>query len=811
MKKLMIPVLPAILMLSLTCSKEQLAENRILFDFDWKFATGAYPGAEKPEFDDSRWKLLDVPHDYSIEHPFDSVNPAGRGGGYAYSGTGWYRKHFVLQEDPGDKRVIILFNGVYRNSDVWINGHHLGFRPYGYSSFYYDITRYLMDPGIENILAVKVNTTEQPNSRWYSGAGIYRHVWLITSGKVHFRQWGIFARTVKANARNAVIEVSVELINDKSSNELCKISTVLFSAKGKAVSQEVSTIRMSPGDSATLEQQLKIKKPALWSVENPVLYTLQTTIQTGKEVQDIYKTSIGIRTFRFSPDSGFFLNGKHMKLKGTNNHHDGGPLGAACMDYTFQRQLRILKSMGCNALRMSHNPPAPELLACADSMGFVVIDEIFDEWLSGKMPFGYSDHFLSWYRKDIENWIRRDRNHPSVIAWSLGNEVPEQKSNNGRDILKMLIDAASEFDTTRPFTAACNHIPAANENGFSSTLDIVGYNYLEALYTEDHKKYPGRIIYGSETVMYPYHPGEGFPLFSYDQWLTGQLENWVAGEFLWTGFDYLGESGIGAGGTGYEPWRYWPSWPWRSADCGVVDLCGFDKPAFWFRKAIWTDEPVIYVAVQTEPSARDKETSPFWGWPEVRAHWNHDAEGDTLMVQVYTNHPEVELLLNDKSLGVREWNIQKDAFLTWYVPFEKGKLEAIGTMPDGASHVLTLTTAGAPSRIVMKADRKILKANKQDLSYVEVQLLDNEDNPVPFAGNMIQFDVSGAGRLRAVGNGDQSSHIPFTGTRMEAYYGRCMAIIQSGDQQGEIIVSASGEGLRPAEIKIRVEQVYQTR
>jgi beta-galactosidase len=287
--------------------------------------------------------------------------------------------------------------------------------------------------------------------------------------------------------------------------------------------------------------------------------------------------------------------------------------------------------------------------------------------------------------------------------------------------------------------------------------------------------------------------------------LTGQLEDWVAGEFLWTGFDYLGESGIGAGGTGTEPWRYWPSWPWRSADCGVVDICGFEKPAYWFRKALWSDEPVVYLAVQTEPSAKDIQKAPFWGWPEVWPHWNHSSKGDTLLVHVYTNHPEVELLLNEESLGTQKWDIRKEAFPVWKVPYEPGTLEAIGTMPGGSRHSFALKTAGNPSVILLTADRKTLKANKQDLAYVIVQLTDDAGNPAPFARNLIQFDVSGPGRLRAVGNGDQSSHTPFNGQQMETYHGRCLAIIQSGVEKGEIIIKADGEGLKPAEIKIRAE------
>jgi beta-galactosidase len=787
-------------------NNEPQTNNKIPFDFDWKFALNEQQGAEQPGFDDSDWRLLDVPHDFSIEHPFDSTYPTTGGGGYAYSGIGWYRKHFVTEPGFSGKKIWVLFDGVYRNSEVWINGHYLGIRPYGYSSFYYELTPWLNPAGENNVIAVKVNTTEQPNSRWYTGSGIYRHVWLITKNKLHINQWGVFARTSEANSDEATVNVSIELNNHEDADQQCTVITKLVTTRGRQVALSKNEVEVKAGQQQKTEQNIRIDNPELWSVEHPYLYRLQVEVSSAGKLVDNYSTPFGIRTFRFDPDKGFFLNNKHLKLKGVNNHHDGGPLGAAVLDYTHKRQLEILKEMGCNALRMSHNPPSPELLACADSMGFVVINEIFDEWKDGKTPAGYAPHFDDWYERDVENWIRRDRNHPSVIAWSIGNEVKEQWDEvNGPEITKKLIDAARKHDDTRPFTAGCNGIPDVNSSGMGEMLDLVGYNYHEALYAEDHKEFPNRVIYGSETVMYPYHDYNCWQMRSYDEWLSAQLDNYVAGEFLWTGFDYLGEAGIGDVGHGCDFWKTWPGWPWRGASCGVIDMCGFPKPGYWFRKALWNDEPMVHIAVQTDQSARNRDVASFWNWPKVETHWNHPTVGDTLAVHVYTNVPEVELILNGKSLGTREWNLHNEAFLFWEVPYEPGKLEAIGKTADGKTVSFAVQTAGEPAKIMLSPDRKVIKANRQDLSYVEVQLLDSNDVPVPFANNNIEFEVTGAGKLLAVGNGNQQSHTPFKGEKMEAHLGKCLAIVQSTDEIGEITITAKSGRLPVATAKVKVK------
>lgn len=795
------------LFLFFSCSNENtVIENEQLFDFNWKFALNDQPGAEVAGYNDDEWRTLNLPHDFSIEHAFDSAYQTKAAGAYAYSGIGWYRKHFTLQKNTEGKRVAIRFNGIYRNSDVWINGHHLGFRPYGYTTFSYDLTSYLNAAGTENIIAVKVNTAEQPNSRWYTGAGIYRHVWLHVSDPTHLVENEVFAQTISVDKDIAKVDVTVEIAAKENEDRHVTIVCTLTNKNGQSVSTDQKAIDLTRQENEKIKLSMDVMRPELWSIEEPNLYHFTCELKAGHKVLDQYSTQYGIRTVQFDPDNGFYLNGERVQLKGTNNHHDGGPLGAACYDYTFERQLKLLKEMGSNALRMSHNPPAPELLEWADKLGFVVIDEIFDEWAQNKQPYGYAKYFDEWYQRDVADWMRRDRNHPSVIAWSLGNEVPEQfRGNDGAQVMKKLIATATAHDTTRLFTAGCNGIPNINASDFGKMINLVGYNYHEALYEEDHQQFPNRIIFGSETVIYPYQPGNCFQMHSYDDWVNGQTANYVAGEFLWTGFDYLGEAGIGEGGTGCAPWEEWTGWPKRSATCGLFDLCGFEKPAYYFRKALWSDEPMVYLAVQTDPSARDREKCSFWGWPKVQAHWNHSIEGDTLIVHVYTNVADVELFINGKSKGKQHWDIQNEAFLIWNVPYEKGVIEAVGTLPSGEEVNYKIQTAGQAEKLMLKPDKLTLKANRQDLAYVEVQLLDANENPVLFDEKVIQFEVTGAGKLIAVGNGNQNSHTPFKGNKMETYLGKCLAIVQSTEKNGELLISAHCEGLPIAEVKLKTK------
>ncbi|MFA9388684.1 MAG: sugar-binding domain-containing protein [Prolixibacteraceae bacterium] len=791
--------------LSCTNTKNE-SPNTIPFDDNWKFALDEQAGAEQANFDDQDWRLIRLPHDFSIEHQFDGNNPTLGAGAFAYSGIGWYRKTFHLDENANNKRVTIQFNGVYRNSEVWLNGHHLGLRPYGYSTFTYDLTPYLNKAGTKNTLAVKVNTREQPNSRWYTGAGIYRHVYLHVSDPTHLLENGVFAQTVSISEEKAKVDVAVEFSAKENEDRHLTIECKLTTKDGQTVSIAIKDFDWTSTKDEKVLLSMDVLRPELWSIDEPNLYQLSCELKAENKVLDSYTTQYGIRTVKFDPDKGFFLNGKRVQLKGTNNHHDGGPLGAAYLDYTFERQLRILKDLGSNALRMSHNPPAPELLEWADRLGFVVIDESFDEWKKNKQPHGYANHFDHWYERDVADWMRRDRNHACVVAWSLGNEVPEQfMGNAGAEVLKKLISTAMLHDQSRLFTAGCNGIPNINGSEFGQLIDLVGYNYHEALYAEDHVKFPERIIFGSETVIYPYQPGDCFQMHTYQEWLAGQTNEYVAGEFLWTGFDYLGEAGIGDGGTGCNPWNEWEGWPTRGATCGLLDICGFPKPAYYFRKALWNKEPMVYIAVQTDPSARKREVCAFWGWPKVQSHWNHNKEGDTLAVHVYTNVPDVELFVNGESKGKKHWEIQNEAFLMWEVPYKSGSIEAIGTLPSGEKVTYKIQTAGEPAKIKLLTDKTTLLANSSDASYVEVQVLDANNNLVPFADNLIEFEVSGAGILKAVGNGNQDSHTPFKGNKMETYHGKCLAIVQSENEKGKLTLTAKCEGIPVSTIDIQVE------
>ena len=767
------------------------------FDFDWKFALGKHPEAISPEYDDAQWRTLDLPHDYSIEQPFDSLNATGTGGAFAYSGEGWYRKHFTLKNLAPNQLCFIIFDGVMANSEVWLNGEKISFWPYGYSSFYIDITPFLNPKGEQNTLAVKTTTEAQPNSRWYTGAGIYRHVKLMVADKLHIPEWGVFATTKSVKNTEAVIEVNTQIVNQYNNDKECQVRVLLEDTLHAKVSSLVTSLKATATDTTIVTQQLLVPAVSLWDVDDPYLYQLTVEVLLDGIIADRYTFKYGIRTAHFDANKGFLLNNKPLKLKGTNNHHDGGPLGAACYKATHIRQLKLLKELGCNALRMSHNPPSPELLDAADSLGFVVIDEIFDEWTYGKVKSGYAHHFTDWYKRDVANWIRRDRNHASVVAWSIGNEIPEQRSaKKGPKLVELLVNESKKHDTSRPVTSGCNHIPTINKNGFGEKLDLIGYNYHEALYEQDHKTFPDRVIYGSETVMYPYQPGDCFQMHSYAQWVNGQQADYVAGEFIWTGFDYLGEAGIGEGGTSCSPWDEWPKWPSRGATCGMIDICGFKKPAFWFRKALWQKEPMVYIAVETAPSAKEREKVPFWGWPKVQSHWNGENVGQELAVHVYTNVKDVELFLNDVSLGKKEWKLEQEAFLVWNVPYQPGTLKAVGTLVNGEQVFYEVKTAGAPSKIELVTDRISMKSNQQDLIYVQAFVKDEAGNLVPFANDSITFSIDGDASLLAVGNGSQTSHSSFKDKTIETFQGRCLAIIKSGSKSGAIRVKATSKGLK---------------
>ncbi len=774
------------------------------FSAAWRFHLGDLPNGQEPGLDDSQWRTLNLPHDWSIEGEFSKDNPASPGGGALPGGRGWYRKTFKIPTTDEGKLVSIEFDGVYRNSEVWINGHYLGKRPYGYSSFSYDLTPHLKYGTASNVVAVKVDNSKQPNSRWYSGSGIYRNVRLVTTEKVFVDHWGAFVTTPEVSEQAAKVSVVTRVRNASSQDQKVSLKTVLLDSKKKKCGV-LSSESLVPTDSTCeVIQTLSIDNPALWSLEDPKLYTAATTIELGGNVLDDYQTTFGIRSFVFDSEKGFLLNGKHVKINGVCDHHDLGCLGVAVNTRAIERQLEILKAMGVNGIRNSHNPPAPELLDLCDKMGFVVMDEAFDMWKTKKTDFDYALDWDQWHRQDLRDMVLRDRNHPSVFIWSIGNEVMEQwdrKGNTGVVIAKELAELVKSLDPTRPITSACNDPSLENPLIKSGALDLIGYNYSHGKFPDFPKTFPGKKFIGSETVSALATRGhydmpsdsirvwpkrwdipfkEGNPdntCSSYDNcrvpWGSTHEETWkimkkfdfLSGMYIWTGFDYLG-----------EPTPYW--WPSRSSYFGIVDLAGFPKDAYYMYQSEWTQKPVLHIL-------------PHWNWKE----------GQTVDVWAYTNCGEVELLLNDHSLGTKK-KVGDDLHIAWRVPFTPGVLKAVGRSSGKVILTKEIKTAGSPAKILLDADRSVIAADGKDLSFVTVRVVDKEGIMVPTADNSIRFDLSGEGRIAGVDNGLQTSVEPFKSNSRKAFNGMCLAVLQSTDKAGRITLRASSDSLASAEIVI---------
>ncbi len=770
----------------------------------WKFQLGDIPNGQEPGLNDSQWRVLDLPHDWSIEGEFSKDNPATPGGGALPGGIGWYRKTFAIPESDKDKLVFVEFDGVYRNSEVWINGHYLGKRPYGYISFRYKLTPFLKYGNEDNVVAVKVDNSLQPNSRWYSGSGIYRNVWLVTTEKIFVDHWGTFVTTPEVTERSAKLSVQTEVRNASRQDQPVTLKTVVFDKDGKKVAA-VESKSVAPKDSVCeVVQDLTVKNPALWSLEDPRLYKAVTTIECGGRACDNYETTFGIRTFSFDVDKGFSLNGKPVKIKGVCNHHDLGCLGAAVNTRALERQLEIMKEMGVNSIRTSHNPPAPELLKLCDKMGFIVMDESFDMWKKKKTDYDYSLDWDEWHQRDLEDMILRDRNHPSVLIWSIGNEVIEQwdkRDSSGVVIAKELAAIVKRLDPTRPITSACNDQDPLNPVIKSGALDLIGYNYAQNTFPDFPKVYPGRRFIATETTSAlatrghydmpsdsirrwperwdkPFDKGNpDNTCSSYDNcsapWGSTHEETWkvvkkysfLSGMYIWTGFDYLGEP------TPYD-------WPSRSSYFGIVDLAGFPKDAYYMYQSEWTDKPVLHVF-------------PHWNWKE----------GDPVDVWAYTNCEEVELLLNGKSLGTKK-KVGDDLHLTWRLSFAPGTLKAVGR--TGGKEILAreVKTAGAPAKIVLEADRNVIAADGKDLSFVTVKILDEEGTLVPYADSLISFEITGEGKIAAVDNGLQTSHESFKANRRKAFNGLCLVVVQSNQKPGKIKLEVESGGLTRSSIII---------
>ena len=778
----------------------------IQIDNNWTFLLGAAQGAEQPKFNDSSWRKIDLPHDWSIEDlkginsPFNKYAISQVSGGFTTGGTGWYRKTFVVPSADKGKKIFIQFDGVYMNADVWINGHHLGNHPYGYTSFIYDLTDYLKYDS-SNILAVEVKNEGQ-NSRWYSGSGIYRHVWLKKMDPVHVSQWGIFIKTPEVNNTAARVNCKVNVINETKQSQLVRVSTKFINPAGAEITTaDEAKSTLAAGKSFEFNQNASVKNPQLWSCEKPVLYKAITSVYKNDKLVSSDTNSFGIRIISFDVNNGFQLNGKTLKLKGGCFHNDNGPLGSRQYDRAEERKVELLKASGFNAIRCSHNPPSPAFLEACDRLGMLVMDEAFDCWNYGKNPYDYHLYFKDWWKKDVESMILRDRNHPSIIMWSIGNEIPERATAEGVATAKMLADYIKSLDTTRAITSAVNDLKE-DKDAYFAQLDVAGYNYAAGgdpskdVYATDHKRVPSRIMVGTES----------FPLEAFDSWMKVMDHPYVIGDFVWTAYDYIGEASIGW--LGY--FQKQSFFPWNLAYCGDIDICGWKRPQSYYRDALWKkDQLSVFVTppVPTFPENPDKQPWSKWNWLDARNSWNWEGyENKPFEVTVYSSCPQVELFLNGKSLGKKMTDRSTKYMASWNVPYEKGIIKAVGY--DSKNKIINsaqLVTASNPETIKITADRSTIKANNQDLSYVTVELLDAKGNLNPTAENLVQFKIDGPGIIAGVGNANPVSLESYQQPQRKAWNGKCLVVIKSATAAGTIKLTASAAGMSPATVNIRVE------
>lgn len=795
-------------------------ERRVSFNGNWRFHKGDARNAEDPSFDDSQWTLLRLPHDWAIEGPFDEkLNPST--GGLPVSGTGWYRKSFLLPQAARGRVFTVVFDGAMSNSTVWLNGEKLGGRPYGYSSFFFDLTPHLRFGSEVNVLAVRL-APEPDASRWYPGAGIYRNVWLDITAPVHVAEWGTYVTTPEVSDQSATVSAKTEIHNQTNQEAQVVIRQTVLDQSGKPVAKTTSDkVGISSEATRTIPASLTVANPQRWDMESPYLYTLVTEVLDGDRVLDKYSTPFGIRTIAFDRDHGFLLNGKARKLHGVCLHHDLGALGTAVNRRAIERQIEILKGAGVNAIRTSHNPPAPELLELADRMGIVVMDEAFDMWHIPKVPNGYSKYFDEWSERDLRDFARRDRNHPSVILWSIGNEIPEQKSTDGGKEAKRLSDFFHEEDPTRPTTTAMNEWADAIRTHFADNVDIKGFNYAPTHYQQIRDEHSDWIVFGSETESCVSSRGEyHLPWLAYEKPPSHQVNSYdtvaplwaycpdveftyqdklpmVPGQFVWTGFDYIGEP------TPYFDWNtsHEGDWPARSSYFGFVDLAGFPKDRYYLYQSEWTSKPMVHIL-------------PHWNW---QGH-----EGENIPVFAYSNADEVELFLNGKSLGRKKRfaepieipvnpKISEDGkFLTkyrllWQVPYQPGTLKAIAYSGGKEVAEQEIRTAGAPAKIKLMPDRSVIHADGDDLSFVTVRIEDKDGNLCPLANNLVHFNVTGSGDIAGVDNGNAATTEPFHADHRNAFNGLALLIVRSRPEPGTIHVVASSDGLAQSEVEIRTE------
>ncbi len=724
--------------------------------------------------------------------PFDPAESQNKHfTGNTVGGIGWYRKHFTL--DEANKQVTVRFDGVYMNAEVWLNGHRLGEHPHGYTGFAFDLTPHLNPPGQENVLAVRVRN-EGRNSRWYSGSGIYRHVWLAVNEPIHVPTWGVFVTTPEVSKDTATVKIVGEVHNATDSPAQALVRIQVLNNSDQVMDTAEGKLQLPAGETRSITQGLEVRSPKLWSPDSPNLYTAKVEVVIAGEMCDVVSTPFGIRSIEMDAVNGFRINGQPLLLKGGCIHHDNGPLGAAAIDRAEYRRVELLKANGFNAVRSSHNPPSSVFLDACDRLGMLVIDEAFDQWNQSKEnnQQDYHRFFDEWAEHDIASMVRRDRNHPSVIMWSVGNEIPEQFRAEATQ--KRLRDAVLSHDNTRPITQAiCNYSNEQTDPGFKY-LDVGGYNYLPGDYEPDHARHPDRVMYGSES----------FPKDALEYWSLAEKHPYVIGDFVWTAMDYLGESGLAHSILSNEKDSFFMSWPWFNAWCGDLDLCGFKKPQSFYRDIVWRRSP-IEMFVHTPIPEGLTEVLSWWAWPDESQSWNWTGhEGTPLQVSVYARCDTVRLELNGKVIGEKGVSEATKLTAKFDVPYAPGQLIAYGLNDGQVVARKTLKTSGAPKKLRLAADRATINADRNDLAYVTVEVVDADGQRVPNAEIPVHFSVTGVGQLAAQASGVPNEPASFQVPVRKTFQGRCLAILRPAGGNGDIILQAEADGLKPATLTVQV-------
>ena len=796
----------------------------LAFTDDWRFHRGDLDGAEAAAFDDKAWRVLDVPHDWSIEDlpgaepegagsiwsegtiplktgPFDAYASEGQiATGWTVGGVGWYRKAFDKPTVAEGGKVELGFEGVYMNCDAWINGVKLGNHPYGYTPFAFDVTPHLKDG--RNVVAVKVNNMGR-NSRWYSGSGIFRKVWLKVAGDLRLPEFGVSVTTPQVAKDAATVKVDVTVENGASATRRATVRVRLLDEAGTLAGEISVPVTVGAHGKAIATSSVKVLNPKLWSPAEPNLYRAEIVVQSAGDVGDATALNLGIRKIEIDSTEGLRINGAPMKLQGGCVHHDNGVLGSVCIPRAEERRVQTLKANGYTAIRTSHNPPSRDFLDACDRVGVVVIDEAFDCWEAGnKNPQDYHLYFEDWWQRDLEAMILRDRNHPSVVFWSIGNEIHERAEVRGVEIGKALQAAAHKLDPTRPVTAAiCSAWDHPGQKWQDmqpafAYLDVGGYNYQFSEYENDHAKYPERVMMGTES----------FPNQAFQNWQAVEKNSYVLGDFVWTAIDYLGESGIGHASisSGDARDEFSQPYPWFNSYCGDIDLIGNKKPQSYFRDVVWRRSKVE-MAVQRPVPEHWKEHISMWGWSDELRSWTWPGmEGTPLTVRVYTRGNKVTLLLNGKELESKTLTDKDSLKAEFTVPYAPGELQAVAYQGGGKIGTIAFTTAGKANKLVLRPDRTKLKKTRDDLSYVMVQVVDEAGRLVPDAVIPVSFTVTGAGELAALGNANPKDVASFRQPRRNTFHGECLLIVRSAGRQGSIEVRAEASGLEGASLRLEV-------